>query len=206
MSDVVVVCRPTPDDVTKTSTHRHRGANRRTRRSVGRPVASRDGRCTVLCTHTRPNARPRRDRPDDRTDDRTVARPDDRTTLRGVTAGGAPGWWTDAPNVRDKKEGVYVCMYVYTVLVQIAGGRAECPRHHGGPAGRRAGAHVCACMSIQYKYRQISSGAGATRRVDAPNVRDTTAGRRAGGRACVCVYVYTVQVQTDLFLGHSARL
>ena len=46
-------------------------------------------------------------------------------------------------------------MYVYTVLVQIAGGRAECPRHHGGPAGRRAGAHVCACMSIQYKYRQI---------------------------------------------------
>jgi len=65
---------------------------------------------------------------------------------------------------------------------------------------------VYVCMSIQYKYRQISSGAGATRRVDAPNVRDTTAGRRAGGRACVCVYVYTVQVQTDLFLGHSARL
>ena len=84
-------------------------------------------------------------------------------------------------------------MYVYTVQVQIAGGRAECPRHHGGPAGRRAGAHVCACMSIQYKYRQISSGAGATRRVDAPNVRDKN----------VCLY--STSTSTDLF-WHRRRV
>jgi len=148
----VVVCRPTPDDVTKTSTHRlmaRQPSDTAFGRSSGRARATVHRTVYPYATH----------RATERATDRTTGRPNGRatgrTTLRGVTAGGAPGWWTDAPNVRDKKEGVYVCMYVYTVQVQI------------------------------------SSGAGATRRVDAPNVRDT--GRR------VCMYVYTVHVQTDLF-------